>query len=191
MRIQLYCKEIDMTNWSKCPGRERSGFVTILLLSVGSVLFIAAAASCAAEAPASSGVPLRDHNATVTAMGLPEPEPMINQTKTVPPGKWGGNGISVDVGRGSVTIEYPCANGEIKGPLKVDGGGNFSVTGVHIMSKPGPVRKDGSQERRPARFVGRIEGKTMKLKVFLTENDEAVGDFELKKDAPARIKRCM
>lgn len=113
------------------------------------------------------------------------------QTKLVPASIWGGTGIRVSVEQKKVTVEYACADGEIVGRLKTDALGNFKVNGFHIRQRGGPVRVDAKPERQPARYQGKITGKTMKISVTLTETGENIGTFELKRDVTPRLIRCL
>jgi hypothetical protein len=115
----------------------------------------------------------------------------MNQTKAVPTSVWGANGIRLTIGDTKVTVEYACADGEITGRLRIDGRGNFRVDGVHARVRPGPVREGASPESHPARFEGRISGKSMTLKVTLIETKEVVGNFELTRDSTPRLHRCL
>ena len=60
--------------------------------------------------------------------------------KAVTAGHWGGTGVNFVVERNSTSIEYDCAVGEIRGQLKVDKRGNFSVDGSHKRLYPGALR---------------------------------------------------
>ena len=115
----------------------------------------------------------------------------MNQTRSLPTGIWGGSGVLLTVGKKMVTIEYACSSGEINGPLKISSSGKFDAVGVHIQPRPGPLRANDKPNRKPARFEGKISGKSMSLKVTLIENTEVIGDFELTKDVVPRIRRCM
>jgi hypothetical protein len=115
----------------------------------------------------------------------------MNQTRSLPAGIWGGSGVLITVGKKMLTIEYACSNGEIIGLLKIDKAGNFDAVGVHIQQRPGPLRANDKPNRQPARFEGKVSGKSMSLKVSLIEKNEVIGDFELTKDVVPRIRRCM
>jgi hypothetical protein len=117
----------------------------------------------------------------------------MNQSKltSVPPGIWGATGIGLVIGNNGGEIEYDCADGEIEQKLTVDKNGNFNVNGVHIPSHPGPIRLDSPPERKPARYQGKISGKTMTLAVTLTENNKKIGEYVLERDKFPRIHRCL
>lgn len=115
----------------------------------------------------------------------------MKQTKLVPVSIWGGSGIRVSVEQKKITVEYACASGEIVGRLKINEHGNFRANGFHIMQRPGPTRVNDTPQRQPARFEGKISGKSMTLKVTLIENNEVVGNFELKQNVTPRLVRCL
>lgn len=104
---------------------------------------------------------------------------------------WGGSGARVSVEQKKVAMEYACARGEIVGPLKINERGNFKANGFHILQRPGPTRMNDTPQRQPARFEGKISGKSMTLKVTLLENNEVIGNFELKQNVTPRIQRCL
>lgn len=114
-----------------------------------------------------------------------------NQAKQLPPGIWGGSGILLTVKKREVLVEYACASGEISGRPKMDKLGNFTANGFHAAARGGPVRLGEKAVRQPARYEGSISGNAMKLKVILLENNEVIGEFDLRKDATPRLHRCM
>ena len=122
---------------------------------------------------------------------LTEDEPSTMQSKPVKTGLWSGTGITMNVADKEVTIEYPCADGEIAGPIKTDRNGNFNVAGVHIRHRPGPVRVDAKPDREAVRFEGRVTDKTMKLKVVSVKGKEVLGEYDLIFGARHRMYRCL
>lgn len=117
----------------------------------------------------------------------------MNQTKLVAaaPGNWGGSGVGLVVEDSRTNIEFACADGEIEQKLMLDEQGNFSANGFYTQQLPGPVREDDPPKRQPARYEGKISGKTMTLKIVLTETKETVGNYTLEKDKYANIHRCL
>ena len=115
----------------------------------------------------------------------------MNQSKYVPAGQWGGIGIRLNVGEKNTIIEYACADGEIVGRMKLDNKGHFTAAGTHSRIRPGPVREGEKPQSRPARFEGKVSASNMTLKVTLTDTDEEIGNFELKKNGGARLHRCL
>lgn len=123
----------------------------------------------------------------------PKGKTKMKQTKlaAVPAGNWGANGIGLTVEASGARIEYDCADGEIRGKLMIDEQGNFTASGVHIRQSGGPVRLDNPPQEQAASYVGKISGKTMTLKIILTESKETIGEYVLEKDKYARIHRCL
>jgi len=116
---------------------------------------------------------------------------MVQTKKTkVAPGNWGGIGIGLNVEPTAVTIEFDCATAEITRNLMIDKAGNFSTDGVYIRRTPGALRIKFPPKRTPARFEGKIAGKTMTLKITLTETGEKIGDFTLQRGKAPTIRRC-
>src|SRR5258706_14660681 len=55
-------------------------------------------------------------------------------------GSWDAPHIRIDVGQGSATIDYDCANGTIDGPLTFDSKGRLTLHGTYRREVPGPIR---------------------------------------------------
>lgn len=75
-------------------------------------------------------------------------------------GLWGGPDIGLQATGTITTIDFFCARGVINQPLVPDSSGNFDLQGTYAGAKLGGALAD-----LPARYVGRIDGKTMTLKV--------------------------
>lgn len=110
--------------------------------------------------------------------------------KNIPDGSWGGPHISVQVANSSATIEYDCANGTIRGPLKVDSRGRFNLPGTHVREHGGPIRSDENRTARPARYTGWTDGQRLTLTVTLTDKNETIGTFNLKRGSEGRVFKC-
>lgn len=106
----------------------------------------------------------------------------------IPTGNWGGQHINMKVGAKSATIEYDCASGTIKGPLVIDGDGNFNLRGTHRLQRGGPTRADETPNDHPATFTGSIKGNTMTLKLKIGDSDEET--FTLEKGKEGELFRC-
>lgn len=105
-------------------------------------------------------------------------------------GTWGGSHISIEVGPGSATINYDCANGTINGPLTIDSKGRFNWRGTHNRERPGPMRIDETSNSRPAIYSGQIKGDTMTLTLKLANSNEAAQTFTLKRGSGGRVFKC-
>lgn len=105
-------------------------------------------------------------------------------------GTWGGSQIRIEVGQGSATINYACANGTITGPLTIDSKGRFNWRGTHNRERPGPMRIDETSNSRPAIYSGQIKGDTMTLTLKLANSNEAGETFILKRGSGGRVFKC-
>ena len=108
--------------------------------------------------------------------------------QSIPTGNWGGQHINMKVGAKSATIEYDCATGVIRGPLVLDGDGNFKLRGTHRMLRGGPVRADETPNDQPATYTGSIKGNTMTLNLKIGDSDEET--FTLEKGKEGELFRC-
>jgi hypothetical protein len=103
---------------------------------------------------------------------------------------WGGDHIRVVVREGGADIEYDCAHGTMDAPLDADGDGRFDVAGKHVREGPGPIRLGKTPPSRPARYTGKITGRTMTLTVTLTDTSQEVGSFTLTRGSEGLIRKC-
>ena len=107
----------------------------------------------------------------------------------IPTGEWGGTHISMNVGERSAKIEYDCAQGEILGPLSIDGDGKFNLRGTFTRERGGPVRADETPKAEPAMYSGTIAGNKMTLTMKLSESDDSE-TFTLEKGKPGDLFKC-
>jgi hypothetical protein len=105
-------------------------------------------------------------------------------------GSWGGSHIRIEVGSGSATIDYDCANGTINGPLTIDSKGHFTWRGFHNQEHGGPIRIDEQGNGRAAIYSGWIKGDTMTLTVKLADTTEVVESYTLKRGSAGRVFKC-
>lgn len=107
-------------------------------------------------------------------------------------GAWGGTGVRLHVGGAGAEVEFDCAHGRM-GKLTRDARGQFSVRGVFVRERGGPVRLGDTEREEPARFSGRVEGKTMTLTLSFddgNENSEPL-TFTLTQGATGRLRKCL
>ena len=98
--------------------------------------------------------------------------------------------MGMTVEKGSVKIEYDCAEGEIPRQLKVDKKGRFNVVGTHKPGTFGPILIGHEPKPMPARYEGTVTGKVMKYKVTLIETKEVIGEFTVTLGGGSRLHRC-
>jgi hypothetical protein len=106
-------------------------------------------------------------------------------------GRWGGLHISLELTAEGGNIEYDCAHGTIDGPVVPDREGSFEAAGTHTAERGGPVREGEEKQGRPARYRGKISGKTLTLTVTLADPNEEIGSFTLARDAAPRLMKCL
>ncbi|MCM3900723.1 MAG: hypothetical protein ND866_03375 [Pyrinomonadaceae bacterium] len=116
--------------------------------------------------------------------------PKMEITK-VAEGVWGGPHIIMEVTADSAVITYDCAVGTIDEPIKIDKDGRFAVRGTLTRQRGGSVRSDETPDRQTARYVGRVESKSMTLVVTLPNKKETEGTFYLKHGERPELTRCM
>lgn len=104
-------------------------------------------------------------------------------------GNWGGDHVGMQVTDRAASLDFDCARGSIDGPITPDDQGRFDVSGTYVQEGPGPVRPD-QLRGKPARYYGKVEGKTMTLSVELSGTDVSIGTFTLVRDRLPRVRKC-
>lgn len=113
------------------------------------------------------------------------------RTDKVQTGVWGGQHIILEVTESGAKITYDCAHGTIDQKMVLNSEGRFDLPGTHVRELGGPVRSDHRVNSHPARYTGRIEGRTMTLTVTLTDTKESAGTFSLTHGEQSELTRCM
>src|SRR5262245_54892968 len=115
-------------------------------------------------------------------------------TSTVPEtldGDWGGQHVGMVVTPSGAQLEYDCAHGRITEPLRPDEDGEFVAAGGHVREHGGPIRQDEQIVELPARYVGRVRGGRMTLRVELSADGTTLGTFELERGASPNVFKCL
>lgn len=107
----------------------------------------------------------------------------------IPAGTWGGEHLVLVANASGASVQLDCAHGAIEGRLALGPGGAFDLAGDFVREHGGPIRKNEVEDRRPARYTGRISGKTMTITVEVP-GEAALGPFTLELGDPGRIVRC-
>jgi hypothetical protein len=105
-------------------------------------------------------------------------------------GIWGGVHVRMMVREGGAALEFDCARGEIGETLKTDAEGRFDLPGTLTRESPGPIRLDIKPVARPARYAGRVEGRTMTLSLTITDTDRETQTFTLTRGSEGRLWKC-
>ncbi len=102
-------------------------------------------------------------------------------TGTGPPmspvvGTWGGKDVGLIASDTGAHVHIGCTLGDIKGQLRPDPAGRFSVEGTYNVDAY-PVDRGITH---PARFTGRISGRVMSLTVTLADTARQLGPVTLR-----------
>lgn len=106
-------------------------------------------------------------------------------------GMWGGERVRLVVRGDGAEVEFDCAHGRIDGRLRLDADGRFDAAGTFVAEHGGPVREGAREEGQPARYSGRVRGKTMTLSVRLAGPDEDAETFTLTHGREAELTKCL
>jgi hypothetical protein len=106
-------------------------------------------------------------------------------------GPWGGDHVRLELTPAGGAVEYDCAHGGLTEPVRPGPRGDFEARGVHIREHGGPVREGERLDSVPARFVGRIAGDQMTLRVYAGARPDTLGPFELRRGGEARVFKCL
>ncbi len=104
-------------------------------------------------------------------------------------GDWNGVGASLRLDSTGGDIEFDCAHGGLSAPLRPDRGGAFDAPGVFVREHGGPIRIDEVPDSIPARYLGRVRGNELTLRVMF--GSDSVGPLTLVRDGPVRLFKCL
>jgi hypothetical protein len=166
-------------------------------LFVPGVVFLLVA--CTGQAPTSPDT-ARSEGARAAASSAPG-QPQRPATRVVEPrpasgkpievGAWGGDHVNLLLTATGGTLEYDCAHGTIDQPFFTDSSGRFDLAGTHTREHGGPIRIGEKEDKRPARYTGTTDGRTMTLTVKLTGSNDPLGTFTLTRGQLGRIVKCL
>jgi hypothetical protein len=122
----------------------------------------------------------------IVSSGASKPRKM----QRLPTGTWGGAHIRIEVGSRSATIDYDCATGAINGPLTIDSKGRFTWRGTYNREHGGPIRIDEKPNGRPVTYSGWIKDDNMTLTVKLSDTNEVLDTYTLRRGSVGRVFKC-
>ncbi|SRR6266487_4218819 len=105
-------------------------------------------------------------------------------------GTWGGQHIGLEITDSGATIEFDCAHGTVDQRIEGDSNGVLDLRGTYVRESPGPARQGDREDSHPARYTGRVEGKSMTITIRLTDTGETVGTFKLSRGALPKVFKC-
>ena len=106
-------------------------------------------------------------------------------------GRWGGEHVAIELTPAGGTVEYDCAHGGLTQPVRPGSQGDFEAIGVHVREHGGPIREGERPDSVAARYVGRVTGDRMTLRVYAGNRPDTLGPFELRRGGEARIVKCL
>jgi hypothetical protein len=132
----------------------------------------------------------------IIAMTVFLPACAPSKTTDSPPGtaltgSWGGDHIVLDLTPVGGAVEYDCAHGGLLEPVRPGSTGQFEAAGVHVREHGGPIREGERVDTLRARFVGRVDGDRMTLRVFTGDRPDTLGSFELHRGQDGRVFKCL
>jgi hypothetical protein len=159
--------------------------VAVFLLITG--IFVCSGQTCREHSAKNSAAP---NVSNVSNANSPAIMSNQNQNKTTTEKVvWGGPHVRLVLTSNGGEVEFDCAHGVIKEPLKLNEQGRFAVVGSFVR-EGGPTRSDESESGRPARYSGRVEGDKMLLTVTLTDSNENLDEFSLTRGSDGRLWKC-
>jgi hypothetical protein len=105
----------------------------------------------------------------------------------VPEGPWGGEHVGLVVSSSGATVLLDCAHGEITVPLRLEPDGGYSLPGYYVRDVGPPT---GVENRRPATYFGRFDGRQLTLSVTLVEDAFTQGPFVALPGGQAVVEQC-
>ncbi len=116
------------------------------------------------------------------------PSPGVGDGRIIT-GSWGGTHVGLALTESGGTVEYDCAHGGLSAPMVPGAEGRFEVGGVHVREHGGPSRIGEVPDSVAARYIGRIIRDKMTLRVVV--GADTLGPFELQRNSPPRLVKCL
>ena len=123
--------------------------------------------------------------AATIALGPCDPSAPVRPPKGVA-GTWGGENAGLIADDTSAHVHIGCTYGDIHQLIAPDSDGRFDVAGVQNITAY-PVDRG---ILHPARFIGRIIGRSMTLTIALTDTAVTLGPVQLTYGKEPRMGPC-
>lgn len=105
-------------------------------------------------------------------------------------GIWGGKSALLNVQENGAGLDLACAHGSIEQPIVLDSNRGFDLAGTYEQEAFGP-QTAGENKKQAARYIGSLEGQTMKLTIKLTETKETIGPLILTFGKMTMLQKCQ
>jgi hypothetical protein len=111
---------------------------------------------------------------------------MTGTAESLPDGQWGGEQVMLSVGADKALLRLGCAQGEFAAPVRLDGKGRFSATGLFTAFAGGP----SISAERPveARYEGVLEDGRLTLTV---RHGASSDSYRLTRGMQTKVIRCL
>ena len=163
-------------------------FQSRVTIVIAALLFFAetgSSGSCGNQRSKVSSTPVANSNSSPVMTNE-------NKSESLPADEtvWGGPHVRLVITSKGAEVEFDCAHGEIKAPVKGDAQGRFDLPGTFVRERGGPIRSDDAATGEPARYSGRIEGDKMTLTLTLADSNQKLDDFTLTRGSDGRLWKC-
>jgi hypothetical protein len=115
---------------------------------------------------------------------------MTSETASAEDTVWGGPHVHLVMTAKGAELEFDCAHGQIKAPIKGDSEGRFDLPGTFVRERGGPIRSDETPAEEAVRYSGRIVGDSMTLTITLVDSHEKLDTFSLARGKEGRLWKC-
>lgn len=159
--------------------------VTIVIVALLFFAETGSSASCGNQRSKASPTAVSNSNSSPTMTNENKNESLPAE-ETV----WGGPHVRLVITSKGAEVEFDCAHGEIKAPVKGDAQGRFDLPGTFVRERGGPVRSDETVSGEPVRYSGKIEGDKMTLTITLADSNQKLDDFTLTRGSDGRLWKC-
>ncbi len=115
----------------------------------------------------------------------------LNPKTTDVLGKWGGQGVQLEINENSSIFEFDCALASINSKLKTTDNQIDIQFGTFTYERGGPIKIDEKPDIHPAQFKGEIIQDSMTVIITILDQKRADQVFKLKKGENGRIFKCL